>query len=59
MEGAGKPARYNDAKVGSRARWSWRIMIRMSFHFAVLSPEEQELEYWMVPNKITLREVWP
>lgn len=23
------------------------------------SPEERELEQWMVPNKITLREVWP
>ena len=26
---------------------------------AASSPEERELEQWMVPNKITLREVWP
>ena len=26
---------------------------------AASSPEERELERWMVPNKITLREVWP
>lgn len=25
----------------------------------VSTPEERELERWMVPNKITLREVWP
>lgn len=26
---------------------------------AASTPEERELERWMVPNKITLREVWP
>lgn len=26
---------------------------------AASTPDERELERWMVPNKITLREVWP
>lgn len=44
-----------------RAYYQSALEVVLDIHdVAVAStPEERELEYWMVPNKITLREVWP